>query len=120
MAWMEVAQPDFTNTFRGLVDVHLQEEEVFQLPDFQSWKMKWQKRIASVDKYEEILIEKNPSVIPRNHLVEEALIEASEAENLEPFTELLKKLQRPFDSYQSGIYQSPPISDSGYQTFCGT
>lgn len=120
MAWMEVAQPDFTNTFRGLVDEHLQEEEVFQSPDFQSWKMKWQKRIASVGKYEEILMEKNPSVIPRNHLVEETLIEASEAENLEPFNELLKKLQRPFDSYQSGIYQSPPISDSGYQTFCGT
>lgn len=120
MGWMEVAQPDFTNTFRGLVDEHLHEDEIFQSPDFLSWKAKWQKRIASVDRYEQILEEKNPSVIPRNHLVEEALIEASEAEDLKPFNELLAKLQRPFDSYKSTIFHSPPLSDSGYQTFCGT
>lgn len=118
--WMEVAKPDFTNTFRGLVDPHLHEDEVFQSPDFQFWKEKWQKRIASVDRYEELLREKNPSVIPRNHLVEEALIEASESDNLKPFNELLEKLQRPFEFYKSGIYQSPPLSDLGYQTFCGT
>ena len=120
MSWMESAKPDFTNTFRGLVDEHLHEDNVFQSPDFQLWKEKWQKRVASVDRYEDILREKNPSVIPRNHLVEEALIEAGESENLKPFNELLEKLQRPFDSYKSGIYQSPPLSDSGYQTFCGT
>lgn len=120
MSWMEAAQPDLTNTFRGLVDEHLHEDEVFQSPDFQHWKIKWQKRIASVDRYEEILRDKNPSIIPRNHLVEEALLEASESENLKPFNELLEKLRKPFDSYNSAIYQSPPLSDSGYQTFCGT
>ena len=120
MSWMEAAQPDFTNTFRGLIDPHLHEDEVFQSPDFVHWKEKWQKRIVSVDRYEHIIEEKNPSVIPRNHLVEEALIEASESENLKAFNDLLEKLQKPFNSYKSAIYQTPPFSDSGYQTFCGT
>lgn len=120
MSWMEAAQPDFTNTFRGLVDEYLHEDEIFQSPDFIHWKQKWQKRIASVDRYEHILEEKNPSVIPRNHLVEEALIEASENDNLKPFNDLLDKLQKPFHSHKSTVYQNPPLSDSGYQTFCGT
>ena len=120
MSWMEEAHPDFTNTFRGLVEEHLHEDAVFQSPDFQSWKIKWQKRIASVDRYEEILMEKNPSVIPRNHLVEEALIEASEADDLTLFNELLEKLQKPFHSYNSVKFQNPSVSDLGYQTFCGT
>ena len=114
MNWMEAAEPDFTNTFRGLVDSHLHEDEVFQSPDFAFWKEKWQKRIASVDRYEQILEEKNPSVIPRNHLVEEALIEASEYGNLKPFQNLLQKLQQPFISYRSTIYQTPPFNAVSY------
>ncbi len=119
-AWMEKEQPDFTNTFRGLVDSHLHEDPDFQSEEFQNWKSKWQKRIASVDRYEEILRDKNPSVIPRNHLVEEVLLAASEGEDMTLFNELLSKVQKPFEYYESEKYQTPPISDSGYQTFCGT
>lgn len=119
-AWMETAKPDFTNTFRGLVDPHLHNEPVFNNSDFQTWKAKWLQRVSSVDNYENLLEDYNPSVIPRNHLVEEALIQASEDENMTPFNELLAKLQSPFEHYTSDKYQQPPASENGYQTFCGT
>ena len=86
-AWMETAKPDFNNTFRGLVDPHLHNEPVFNNSDFQTWKAKWLQRVSSVDNYENLLEDYNPSVIPRNHLVEEALIQASEDENMTPFFE---------------------------------
>ena len=62
----------------------------------------------------------NPSVIPRNHKVEEA-IEAAEQNNLKPTYQLLEIVKRPY-SFQknTSIYQLPVISDKKYQTFCGT
>jgi uncharacterized protein YdiU (UPF0061 family) len=119
-AWMETAKPDFNNTFRGLVDPHLHNEPVFNNSDFQTWKAKWLQRVSSVDNYENLLEDYNPSVIPRNHLVEEALIQASEDENMTPFNELLAKLQSPFEHYTSDKYQQPPSSENFYQNFCGT
>ena len=62
----------------------------------------------------------NPNIIPRNHLVEEALTQASENENMIPFNKLLTKLKSPFEHYTSDKYQQPPSSENGYQTFCGT
>lgn len=119
-AWMETAKPDFTNTFRGLVDPHLHKDPIFNHSNFQTWKSKWLKRVSSVDNYENLLEDYNPSIIPRNHLVEEALTQASENENMIPFNKLLTKLKSPFEHYTSDKYQQPPSSENGYQTFCGT
>jgi uncharacterized protein YdiU (UPF0061 family) len=119
-AWMEKAKPDYTNTFRGLVQPHLHSDPVFNDSEFIEWKAKWLQRVSSVDMYENLLEDYNPSVIPRNHLVEEALIQASEFENMKPFNELLEMLQSPYSSYNSEKYQTPPKSDASYQTFCGT
>lgn len=120
MDWMEKEKPDFTNTFRGLVNSYLHKDDVFQLEEFQIWKSKWKKRVASIDGYEECLIRANPSVIPRNHLVEEALNNGSEGGDLKDFYAILEKLQKPYDSYKSDKFQNPPLSDLGYKTFCGT
>ena len=61
----------------------------------------------------------NPTVIPRNHKVEEAL-EAANNNDMGFTTKLLSILHKPYDN-QNDIddYQSPS-SNSEYQTFCGT
>ena len=120
MAWMEKEKSDFTNTFRGLLDEHLHEDSVFQLDSFKIWKLKWEKRVASIDGYKDVLGRVNPSVIPRNNLVEEVLIAGSEGENLQLFNLLLEKLEKPFDFCDSSKFQNPPVSEAGYKTFCGT
>jgi uncharacterized protein YdiU (UPF0061 family) len=62
----------------------------------------------------------NPIVIPRNHKVEEALDEANK-NNIEPFNKLLEVLNNPY-SEQKNIeeYQIPSVTNTKYQTFCGT
>jgi uncharacterized protein YdiU (UPF0061 family) len=64
----------------------------------------------------------SPAVIPRNHLVEEALAAAT-AGDLAPFEQLLAVLRRPWDEDASfGRYAEPAPVDvtAGYRTFCGT
>ena len=120
MAWMEKEKSDFTNTFRGFLDEHLHEDSVFQLDSFKMWKLKWEKRVASVDGYKDVLGRVNPSVIPRNNLVEEALLAGSEGGDLQLFNLLLEKLEKPYDFCDSSKFQNPPVSEAGYKTFCGT
>jgi len=120
MAWMKKEKSDFTNTFRGLVNSHLHKEELFRLEEFQAWKLKWKKRVSSIEGFQEVLMKENPSVIPRNHLVEEALTAGSEGGDLKLFYSFLEKLQKPYDFYNSNKFQNPTISDFGYKTFCGT
>jgi serine/tyrosine/threonine adenylyltransferase len=65
----------------------------------------------------------NPFVIPRNHLVEEALTAASEADDLGPFERLLDAVQRPFEETpDSAPYgePAPAAVTACYRTFCGT
>ena len=63
----------------------------------------------------------NPLVIPRNHLVEEALKSATELNDLNKVFELLKVFQTPYDSTSvTSVYQSTPSSGENYVTYCGT
>jgi len=64
----------------------------------------------------------NPSVIPRNHKVEEALNAANNNDNFEPMQNLLDVLKKPYDHTKNNKdYQSPPDKNQKkYQTFCGT
>ena len=119
-SWMEKEKPDYTNTFRGLLDSYLHADPVYSTSEFIEWKAKWLKRVSSVDMYENLLEDYNPAVIPRNHLVEEALLQASEFGNMIPFNELLKLLQTPYNSCDFGKYQTPSVLYAGYKTFCGT
>jgi uncharacterized protein YdiU (UPF0061 family) len=66
----------------------------------------------------------NPLVIPRNHLVEEALAAASSASgDLAPFERLLEAVRRPYDETpEQARYAEPAPAEvtASYQTFCGT
>jgi uncharacterized protein YdiU (UPF0061 family) len=65
----------------------------------------------------------NPWVIARNHRVEEALEEASERGNLEPFRHLLAALAAPFEERPELARYAEPAPEPfmrTFQTFCGT
>jgi uncharacterized protein YdiU (UPF0061 family) len=65
----------------------------------------------------------NPIVIPRNHLVEEALAAASEQGDLGPLHHMLAALREPFEEKaEFARYAEPapaPVT-ACYRTFCGT
>ena len=70
----------------------------------------------------ECLWQVNPVRIPRNHLVEEALEEASTHGDFTKFNRLLEKLKQPYQqSWKAEELQNVPSGyDVAYQTFCGT
>jgi len=64
----------------------------------------------------------NPSMIPRNHLVEDALDQKVLHDRDAGWDELLKAIREPYQrsELQRRLNQPPPLGDAGYCTFCGT
>ena len=63
----------------------------------------------------------NPLVIPRNHLVEEALSDATKMNDLNKVIKLLKVLENPYSNISANsFYKSTPNSEENYVTYCGT
>ena len=121
--WMKKNKADYTNTFCNLMGIN--SDEVFKNNDFISWKKVWKKRSelnnSTKEKQSKLMGENNPTVIPRNHKVEEALAEADKG-NLDKMKKILTILKNPYDN-QNNIeeYKIPaPSSNEKYQTFCGT
>ncbi|WP_440927114.1 protein adenylyltransferase SelO [Candidatus Pelagibacter sp.] len=121
--WMEKNKADYTNTFCHLMGIN--SEEVYKNVEFINWKNEWKKRSelnnSTKEKQINLMKKNNPTVIPRNHKVEEALAEADKG-GLDKMKKLLAILKNPYDN-QNNIqeYQTPaPSSNEKYQTFCGT
>ena len=118
---------DFTLTFRKLCDGDAAAREEFtDRAAFDAWAVGWRWRLgdetAEPAAVRDAMRAVNPAFIPRNHLVEEALIAAIEHDDFIPFETLLTVLSRPFDD-QPGFerYARPPMPDQRVvQTFCGT
>ena len=121
--WMEKNKADYTNTFCHLMGIN--SDEVYKNVEFVNWKNEWKKRSelnnSTKEKQIKLMKKNNPTVIPRNHKVEEALAEADKG-SLDKMKKLLAILKNPYNS-QNNIeeYQAPaPLSNEKYQTFCGT
>ena len=121
--WMEKNKADYTNTFCHLMGIN--SDEVYKNDEFVNWKNEWKKRSelnnSTKEKQIKLMKKNNPTVIPRNHKVEEALAEADKG-SLDKMKKLLAILKNPYDN-QNNIeeYQLPaPSSNEKYQTFCGT
>ena len=121
--WMEKNKADYTNTFCNLMDIN--SDEIYKNNDFIDWKNEWKKRSelnnSTKEKQIKLMKKNNPTVIPRNHKVEEALAEADKG-SLDKMKKLLAILKNPYDN-QNNIqeYQTPaPSNNEKYQTFCGT
>ena len=121
--WMEKNKADYTNTFCHLMGIN--SDEVYKNVEFINWKNEWKKRSelnnSTKEKQIKLMKKNNPTVIPRNHKVEEALAEADKG-SLDKMKKLLAILKNPYNN-QNNIqeYQTPaPSNNEKYQTFCGT
>ena len=113
---------DYTNTFLDLGQKELPAEKFYISEDFSKWHNRWVERLQQEGGDSFALMRSvNPTVIPRNHKVEEAL-QAAEDGNLEPLNQLLNALNKPYQEDELKLpYQSPPESGAEpYRTFCGT
>ena len=123
LSWMEINNADYTNTFCNLMNVNIEDKRVYEDQKFINWVKIWEKRVLMNNNLKEksldLMRNTNPTVIPRNHKVEEALNAANE-DNFEVMNKLLNILNKPY-SNQKNIENYQSLStDKEYQTFCGT
>lgn len=118
---MKNNEMDYTNTFRYL-SYQQPTEDLLNIDEFKRWEMNWTKRIKTEGTPYELMRESNPSVIPRNHLVEEVLDQAAFENNPQPMENLLETLKNPYKELplDNTYGKAPEGGDDHYQTFCGT
>jgi uncharacterized protein YdiU (UPF0061 family) len=123
LTWMENNKADYTNTFCYLMNIKINNDEIYQDNSFKNWSREWQQRLSknnnSKDKSLDLMKISNPIVIPRNHKVEEAL-DAANKGDLEIFNRLLSVLNNPYNINKAIEDYQLPSSNNKYQTFCGT
>ena len=124
LAAMEGQNADWTLTFRRLSsavggDVSLVAAGFEDPAALLAWLPQWRARLASDAAVQMDRV--NPNVIPRNHLMEEALASAT-AGDLGPFRAMLAAVADPFGAVAGReVYALPAPSGFGpYKTFCGT
>jgi uncharacterized protein YdiU (UPF0061 family) len=124
---------DFTLTFRYLSDLadETSLHPKIKVPDttknsLNSWFAGWlqrlgQEAVVKSDR-QSMMYRANPAFIPRNHLVELAINEATLNQNYLVFESMKKVLTNPFEFNPSeALYAEPPRPDQIVrQTFCGT
>lgn len=127
LAVMAEAEADFTLTFRSMADAAFGDDAQLRalLPGLEQWLQRWRARLAAENlpqaERRVMMAAANPAVIPRNHLVEEALAAAAERGDLAPFEALLAVVRRPFEAPLDPRYTEPaPAGQGDYRTFCGT
>ncbi len=139
-SWLDLLhaqQVDFTLAWRRLADAAEGNEAPLRAlfagqPGLDRWLERWRERYSAEDAASpaadtmpraESMRRVNPWLIPRNHLVEEALNAASDEGDLAPFEQLLNALQRPFDEDPALARYAEPASGAfmaEFRTFCGT
>jgi serine/tyrosine/threonine adenylyltransferase len=122
---MQKHRADYTNTFRALT-LDKPEETILQgTTEFTQWLERWKERLGrqeeSRDSSIQLMRNSNPTVIPRNHRVEEAL-EAANNGDYSVMERLLEVLSNPYayTPEQTDYTTLPAPSPRPYQTFCGT
>ena len=119
--WMQQKKPDFTNTFCNLMNYDHADDEEFEDDEFNNWKREWKKRVESKE-YIDVMMSCNPTLIPRNYLVEEALSEAETDGKFDKFNELNAIISSPYQLKKVNIkyLETPSKTNIPYKTFCGT
>ena len=126
---------DFTLTFRSLCTAAADPQadaavgNLFADPTaYAAWAQDWRRRLAEeadVTAQERLAVMRaaNPAVIPRNHIVEQAISAAVMEQNFGPFQDLNAVLATPYEDLPAGQarYAQPPEPDQIVRaTFCGT
>ena len=99
------------------------DKKVYEDQKFINWVKIWEKRVLMNNNLKEksldLMRNTNPTVIPRNHKVEEALNAANE-DNFEVMNKLLNILNKPYRNQKNIENYQSLSADKEYQTFCGT
>jgi uncharacterized protein YdiU (UPF0061 family) len=123
LRWMESNQADYTNTFCRLMNVNSNNDSKYKDINFINWFKQWESRVlinnGSIEKSVNLMKKNNPTVIPRNHKVEEAL-EAANNNDMSLANKLLSILNKPYVNQNDAENYQSPSSNNEYQTFCGT
>lgn len=122
---MKDHRADYTNTFRALTMNRLEGMDLFKTDTFTQWQKRWRDRMErqqeSSASSRELMRKSNPSVIPRNHRVEEALEAAVEKEDYSVLERLHNILSTPYAyTEEQAEYCTVPASTAPYVTYCGT
>ncbi len=117
---MQVAEVDFTNTFRALARPDAS-DAFAKIAGFDAWHIRWQARLAREDGWRARMDAANPAFIPRNHRLEEMIAAAVEGD-FAPFQRLLDVLSRPYTDQPDAadLTQPPAPHEVVRATFCGT
>ncbi|GBR50174.1 hypothetical protein AA106555_0116 [Neokomagataea thailandica NBRC 106555] len=120
---------DFTQSFRTLNAVaHANDPAAFlalcsDSTSAQTWLENWQRRLAteSISQGErfKMMQNTNPCIIPRNHLVEDAINAAYDGD-LSRFKTLREALRTPFADHDKAFTRPPQPEECIANTFCGT
>ena len=131
LALLHAQAVDLTSAFRALSSVVRGDaapaRALFGDPaPFDAWAARWLERVdpaaRGTAEVASAMDRVNPVLIPRNHLVEEALAAATEG-SMAPYLDLLEAVTHPFDERAAAPrYAQPAPVEFGscYQTFCGT
>ena len=123
---MKKYKADYTNTFYNLTIDNMNGMDMFKSTDFKEWYKLWQERLKRQNNSQEdcvkLMESSNPSIIPRNHRVEEALSAAVRNNDLSVMNSLLKRLKNTYDYSEVDDYytQLPQKTGCKYKTYCGT
>lgn len=134
LALLQRQSADFTGSFRLLTDVASQRSQatenlksaIGQDELFGDWVSQWQERLGGAGGALAVAASKmqnvNPIYIPRNHLIEEAIVAGEQNNDFGPMEQLLERVSAPYDYHKgSERFEQPPTSDEEvHQTFCGT
>ncbi|MDU7965013.1 MAG: protein adenylyltransferase SelO family protein, partial [Clostridium perfringens] len=104
LSTMQKYEADFTNTFVSLTLNKFNDEKVFNSDEFKTWYALWKNRLKEENRSKEevrnLMMNNNPYIIPRNHLVEEALKNAEKGDfTFEKYTKLPEKSNTPYVTY---------------------
>ena len=124
---------DYTNAFRKLscsLENESRKKEFFTFfsneKKIKDWFFKWLHRIhKEKENNKKIIInlkKTNPSIIPRNHIVENVINAAVDKNNYKPLDELVFLLEKPFNDYvhKENYISAPKENEDIKNTFCGT
>lgn len=123
--WMQDTEADYTNTFLVLEGVYTPKDSIYNESRWKDWVRTWQeeKKKQGIREEEAIsLMQKtNPSLIPRNHMVELTLANATQG-----LTSIVEQFivrgKSPYKREFGYDYadEVPNGGDGNYRTFCGT
>jgi len=122
---IETHRRDFTQSFVKLADSLGTNTPIIEHEAGHTWHQRWQASALENEPEHQVksrMLQANPVVIPRNHLIAQAIEEAYQHDRFDHFEALLIATTNPYDrAYANTIFAQPPAAHEVVKrTFCGT